>query len=359
MAYYNITTSSSDGYTIPPDSSESALPDTAREATSGRAFDSNNPIPVGCSTPAYYHQTGWVGINNYKLYSGATIRAGHRLTYGPAAIFNITFALRRTGNPTGTAYCRLRKVNHGEPDDDSILATFGEIDVSTITTDFGAGSYMFGDDYTLPSSYDVRFLIEYSGGDSNNYIEMFTDNDATSGDFTYYSGGSYSDDNTEDGNLRIHYVYYLYYRSFLFFDTSVIDDAETINEAKIRLYLQIDNSDVDFDVIVQSGMPDYPGDPIVADDYDRARYSGDGGSWNTSNWDSELGYADIVLNATGRSWINKTGVTKFCLRSSRDIDEIDPAMIDPGEWVLFKSQETGYGAYLMINKREFPPIQIV
>jgi hypothetical protein len=36
------------------------------------------------------------------------------------------------------------------------------------------------------------------------------------------------------------------------------------------------------------------------------------------------GYNDIQLNAAGMGWISKTGMTKFGLRSSLDIDIDDP-----------------------------------
>jgi len=80
----------------------------------------------------------------------------------------------------------------------------------------------------------------------------------------------------------------------------------------------------------------------VVGDYLYSHYSGDGGSLNTAGIIEEA-RSTLALNATGRGWINKTGVTKFCLRSSRDISSTTPA---DGAYntVYFYSYEVGAGS---------------
>lgn len=52
----------------------------------------------------------------------------------------------------------------------------------------------------------------------------------------------------------------------------------------------------------------------------------------------EEAYNDIVLNTIGRGWINKTGITKLCLRVAADIEDNEPT----GEnEVAFHSREKG------------------
>jgi hypothetical protein len=130
-------------------------------------------------------------------------------------------------------------------------------------------------------------------------------------------------------------------RGYLYFDTSGLDDSLTILAANLKIYGFADDSITDFDITIQAeaGGSTYPHDPMVSGDYDQANYSGSGGTLNTSSF-STSGYNIIPLNASGISWINKTGYTKFCLRSSRDIAGIIPT---GHEAVSIYTEEHGNG----------------
>lgn len=126
------------------------------------------------------------------------------------------------------------------------------------------------------------------------------------------------------------------FRGFLFFDTSSIPDSATITSATLSLYGATDFSATNFDVVVTNGQPTYPHDPMAIGDYDKTNYSGSGGSFNTGTF-TTTGYNNITLNATGISWISKTGTTKLTLRSSLDIAGTSPA---GDEYVVFYPAET-------------------
>jgi len=132
---------------------------------------------------------------------------------------------------------------------------------------------------------------------------------------------------------------YFIYKGFTFFNTSAIPDDATITSATLSLYGEVDASDQDFFLIIQNGQPASPHDPLQSDDYYHGNYSGNGGSLNTTGFSSS-GYNNITLNSTGRSWINKTGMTKLCLRSSRDINSIAPTI---NEYVRIYTSEQGSG----------------
>lgn len=119
-------------------------------------------------------------------------------------------------------------------------------------------------------------------------------------------------------NYTGNYIWQIF-RSFLFFDTSSIADNAVIQQAILSIYVKNDYSTVDFNVTVQSGLPIYPHCPLQPNDYYREHYgTTNGGSKNTSLI-SGTGYWNITLNADGRSWIKKDGLTKLCLRSLRDM----------------------------------------
>lgn len=108
------------------------------------------------------------------------------------------------------------------------------------------------------------------------------------------------------------------WRAFFYFDTSALPNDAIITTAQLRLYGKTNESVDDFDVVIQTGSAGHPADTLVIADYDKTFYSGDGGSFNTTTF-TTVDYNNIDLNATGRSWINLTGTTKLCIRSSKDI----------------------------------------
>lgn len=125
-------------------------------------------------------------------------------------------------------------------------------------------------------------------------------------------------------------------RAFIPWDTSSIPNGANITEVKISCYLRVNETVDDFNVTVQNGQPTYPHLPIEDIDYYYVRYSGDGGQFNTSGLTT--GYNNITLNSDGRSWISKTGITKLCLRSDREINSTVPTDL---ETVQFWTREKG------------------
>jgi hypothetical protein len=138
-------------------------------------------------------------------------------------------------------------------------------------------------------------------------------------------------------------------RGYVYFDTSAIPDSATIASATLYLYGQADNSTTDFNLNIQSGMPTYPHDPLVAADFNTTYYSGIGcDPYNTSGF-TIAGYNAITLSATGLTWISKTGTTKLCLRSDEDVSASPPS---GDEYVTVYAAEqagTANDPYLVVN----------
>lgn len=130
---------------------------------------------------------------------------------------------------------------------------------------------------------------------------------------------------------------YNIYRAALYFDTASIPDDATIISATLNLYGYQDYSTTDFDITIQNGQPTYPHDPLIGTDYFKDRYSGDGGTLNSSNF-TVGAYNSISLNATGLSWISVNSTTKLFLRSSLDIAGSSPS---DSQYVIFYSSEYG------------------
>lgn len=130
---------------------------------------------------------------------------------------------------------------------------------------------------------------------------------------------------------------YYIYRAFLYFDTSGIPDDAIILSAVLKFHLVDDQSDDDFNIVIRRNTPGtYPSDPLVTSDFDYTFYTGDGGSLHTSQ--VVAGENEIILNSTGRSWINLTGTTKLALISSQDINAVDPT---GNEYLQIYSYEKG------------------
>lgn len=108
--------------------------------------------------------------------------------------------------------------------------------------------------------------------------------------------------------------YYNFMRVALFFDTSGIS---TIVKAELRLYKPSGHSG-SVNAVIQNGMPDYPHNPLVAEDYNQENYSGNGGEISTSGW-SGGSYKSTEVN---KDWVNKSGHTKLLLRDENDINGV-------------------------------------
>jgi len=191
-------------------------------------------------------------------------------------------------------------------------------------TAYNVTLYSSASDGDLQLSSTVSYNTVWTGT-TDPYI--LVNNSGTYGPF--YSGQSYY---SPSGTWTIQ-------RGFVYFDTSAIPSNATITAATLSLYGSYDYSTTDFLLTIQTGGGTYPHDPMVQGDYNKANYSSDGGSFNTTGW-SVTAYNDITLNATGLSWINigDGAVTKFCLRSSREIAGTAPS---GNEMVAFYPAEQG------------------
>ena len=175
-----------------------------------------------------------------------------------------------------------------------------------------------------------------------------TVNASTSDGYLYNSGSNYntvwssgkgpvsSDEKYISIGQRKEYfpLNYWVYRGFLFFDTSELPANANIKNATLSLYKNDDYSATDFTITVQNGQPAYPNDPLEDGDYDKEHYSGNGGGLNTTNFVN--GRNNITLS--NLNWITAGGVTKLCLRSSRDINGNTPTQ---SEYVTVYATEQG------------------
>ena len=218
---------------------------------------------------------------------------------------------------------------------------FGKIDIETKDGNKYIPKKVF-DSVVYPFFVDdtVDFYSSSSDGQiAKSNSSYSTAHDATTGSkydtFTYFQVGQ-----------KLTTIYYVF-RGFVFFDTSSIPSSATIQSASLNLYFYTDNSDTDFDIVIQNGQPTYPHDPLEEGDYYYDHYSGDGGSVNTSSLTLNT-YNAITLNSTGLGWITKGGQTKLCLRSSRDINSNAPT---GAEFIAFYSNEkgSGYQPYLEVT----------
>jgi len=173
-----------------------------------------------------------------------------------------------------------------------------------------------------PSSYDDSFY----GDSSDGYLKYI--------DATYNTAWAASTAEIYADTQSTSWIGQRYYNSaydvprhFAYFDTSALPDDATITSATLKLYGWADWSYTDFDITVQNGQPTYPHDPLVVGDFDKSYYSSDGGTLNTSSFQVES-YNSITLNATGMGWISLTGMTKLCLRSSREIAGTTPTGVE-------------------------------
>lgn len=93
--------------------------------------------------------------------------------------------LSKTGSPTGTLYFRVRNFS-----DDSIVGTFGSIDVSTLTTT--PTDYQLLDDVSVTTRGHYYLTVEYSGGNASNYVNVTRVSSLQGGGYPYCIGQRYT-----------------------------------------------------------------------------------------------------------------------------------------------------------------------
>jgi hypothetical protein len=103
-------------------------------------------------------------------------------------------------------------------------------------------------------------------------------------------------------------------KSYLYFNTTALISGVTINSASLNLYCTAYSATVSsWSMGVYQNMNTYPHDPLVAGDYYQTIYgTTNGGTWPSSSMTASANNS-ISLNATGLTWINKGGITKFAL----------------------------------------------
>lgn len=125
-------------------------------------------------------------------------------------------------------------------------------------------------------------------------------------------------------------------------DTSSIPDDFTLTDGSLQLYCEAvyTNNDQTVTVVLETQAN---AELLAVEDYDQFG--------TTKGTDVDLDatvsqYNEIVLNATGRGWVNKTGYTKFGIRQvSNDIDNQSPGSANSGGAVFSSSFDAGQEPY--------------
>jgi len=125
-------------------------------------------------------------------------------------------------------------------------------------------------------------------------------------------------------------------KGYLYLDLSSIPDDANIISAVLTLTIG-DNYLVDFYIIVQDGQPNNPHDTLEAADFNRTKYSNNGGQVAAEAAPATI---EITLNSNGRAWLRPGEMTKLCLRSSLDISSSIPGPNTGHSVLIVKSSTT-------------------
>jgi hypothetical protein len=155
----------------------------------------------------------------------------------------------------------------------------------------------------------------------------------------YHSGGVYNTvRNAAAGTGVVNYDYvgaknmksgatYFIWRAFIAFDTSALTAEATILSATLKIYgAYQDENDGQADLILLEGSQ---ADPVITADYNN--FGGVALSDDLSNWEYPIAtdaYNIVALNATGLGLIDKTGLTKYCIRVAGDVAGVAPVVFD-------------------------------
>ncbi len=171
--------------------------------------------------------------------------------------------------------------------------------------------------------------------------------------------GTSADDTTADswnvclGTLTLANNWYYFYRAIFTFDTSALPDAAIISAAVLSIYgtSKYDDSSWALAFGLVQGIS-ASNTALAASDFQANTYTTRFATDISYAGYSITGYNDFTLNATGKAAISKTGVSKFCLKHSADIDNVAPTWAAGrtfGAHNYMAEQGTGYKPKLVVT----------
>lgn len=138
-------------------------------------------------------------------------------------------------------------------------------------------------------------------------------------------------------------------RLFLPFDTSNLGDSDSISSAILSVCPETSNGDDDAASVclIQTSQAG-GGASLVDGDFDQVG-STEGATRIAFSSLTPDTYANFSLNATGLSWISKTGYTLLGLRTDRDLDNNAPTGINSYFFYLSERTGTSQDPYLTVE----------
>ena len=140
------------------------------------------------------------------------------------------------------------------------------------------------------------------------------------------SGTISTADNVASGYSTFRNPVYDNGRFFMGFNTAALTTAATITAAKIRVYI-VSRAGTDAETLNVVSMTSGNPESLVGTDY--VNFGTTSFSSLAFGSASTSAYNELTLDANGIANINKTGVSKFCFRTTRDIDNTAPTVDQP------------------------------
>jgi hypothetical protein len=137
---------------------------------------------------------------------------------------------------------------------------------------------------------------------------------------------------------------YRVWRLFLPFDTSALPDDATITDAVLSVCDASSSQGTDAHALVQTSQAS--GTALSTADFD-AIGTTEGATRVTAF--TAGAYHDWTLNATGLTWISKTGFTLLGLRAVNDIDNVTPTANTYRAWRMSETADTTSDPKLVIT----------
>lgn len=151
--------------------------------------------------------------------TGSDFNLGDGTTYGQAQSFangsndnfltRAFFNIKKVGSPTGSVWVKLY-THSGTFGTSSVpngyLAQSVSLDVSKFTTSYQTTEFAFRTQYLLSASTNYVLVLEYTGGDGSNYlqIEGLASSGTAAGNRSSYDGGTWSATAGDDLNFDVY-----------------------------------------------------------------------------------------------------------------------------------------------------------